>query len=87
MKNETFQRIALTHFGIYDDPLSHINLLEHELNNVDAWISKVMPTNPSLEELEQQLMGWTYQKSLAQGVVEKTIDTISNLLLNSPTAS
>jgi glyoxylase-like metal-dependent hydrolase (beta-lactamase superfamily II) len=63
-----FSCIAPTHFGIYEDAEWHLNALEQAMNEADQWIDRVMPSNPSLEELRKSLIEWTEQLSREQGL-------------------
>ena len=63
-----FSRIAPTHFGIYDDAEWHLNALEGTIDAVEQWIERVMPSNPSLEELRKTFVEWTEQLNREQGL-------------------
>ncbi len=63
-----FSRIAPTHFGIYEDAAWHLDALERAIDEVDQWIERVMPSNPSLEELRKAFMEWTQQIFQEQGL-------------------
>jgi glyoxylase-like metal-dependent hydrolase (beta-lactamase superfamily II) len=63
-----FQRIAPTHFGVFDDPDWHLQAAGQALDNVDDWITQVMPANPSTEELKELFIQWTQERSLHYGL-------------------
>ena len=63
-----FSRIAPTHFGIYDDAEWHLNALEGAIDEAEQWIERVMPLNPSLDELRKNFVEWTKQLNLEQGL-------------------
>jgi glyoxylase-like metal-dependent hydrolase (beta-lactamase superfamily II) len=66
--NGAFQRIAPTHFGFFEDPDWHLKAVEQALDDVEGWITQVMPTNPSTEELKDMFMQWTQERSLQYGL-------------------
>jgi glyoxylase-like metal-dependent hydrolase (beta-lactamase superfamily II) len=49
-----FNRIAPTHFGIFDDAEWHLTELQKDLDLVEQWLEKVMPQNPDIESLRAQ---------------------------------
>jgi glyoxylase-like metal-dependent hydrolase (beta-lactamase superfamily II) len=59
-----FHRIAPTHFGTFDDPGWHLKAVEQALDDVEDWIVKVMPSNPSTDELKDLFLRWTEERSL-----------------------
>jgi glyoxylase-like metal-dependent hydrolase (beta-lactamase superfamily II) len=63
-----FQRIAPTHFGLFDDPAWHLKTVQKALEDVEAWIIQVMPANPSTDELTEMFMQWTQERSLRDGL-------------------
>jgi glyoxylase-like metal-dependent hydrolase (beta-lactamase superfamily II) len=71
-----FTRIAPTHFGIFTDPAWHLGALEHALEEIDAWMTAVMPSDPPYERLNQTFLDWTRQRSLAQGISESQIEIL-----------
>lgn len=54
LRKEKFNRIAPTHFGIFDDSQWQLDEVEKELNAAEKWLETVMPAGPSAEELRQQ---------------------------------
>jgi glyoxylase-like metal-dependent hydrolase (beta-lactamase superfamily II) len=70
---EKFSRIAPTHFGIFTDPIWHLNALRIALDEIENWIGKVMPAQPAIEDLNSKFMEWTRQRSLADGLSETQI--------------
>ena len=51
LENGKFQRIAPTHFGVFNDPGWHLTRLVKTLDEIEAWILAVMPDDPPLEEI------------------------------------
>ncbi len=68
LRKEKFNRIALTHFGIYDDPKWQLDQVEKELNAAEKWLEAVMLAEPTVEELRQQFTDWTNEQGRAQGL-------------------
>lgn len=63
-----FRRIAPTHYGIFDDADWHLRALKQAIDEVEMWMVKAMAANPSLDELNEQFMQWTEQRSLRMGL-------------------
>lgn len=69
-----FRRIAPTHFGIFEDAGWHLEQMERTLDEIDAWIDKVLPDDPSIEVLSQRFILWAqgryHQAGLDDSLVE-----------------
>ena len=74
-KRDAIQKIAPTHFGIYDNPGRHLSALRKALDDVEDWMRRVMPNEPSIEELREQFVDWTRQQSVKAGIASSVIDT------------
>jgi glyoxylase-like metal-dependent hydrolase (beta-lactamase superfamily II) len=74
LKKETFEYIIPTHFGVYTDPAWHLTALEKALDEVEAWMEAVMPRDLSSEELNDEFLSWTRERSLGEGVSEEILD-------------
>jgi len=68
LRKEKFNRIAPTHFGIFDDPQWQLAQMEKELNAAEKWLEAVMPSEPTVEELRQQFTDWMNTQGRAQGL-------------------
>lgn len=68
-----FQRIAPTHFGLFDDPGWHLNAILKSLDEIEAWLLQTMPSQPALEEINQQFLQWTARLSAEQGLAHEHI--------------
>ncbi len=66
--NEEFSFIAPTHFGIFDDPGRHLAAVQKGLDEIEAWMEKIMPSDPSIETLESEVAQWENQRALTDGV-------------------
>lgn len=58
-----FKRIALTHFGIYDDVNWHLNSLDDTLASMERWLEQVMAREPSIEELRAEFTAYMEEES------------------------
>ncbi len=67
LRQEHFNRIVPTHFGIFTDPEWHLAALVNALDEVEKWMEAVMPSNPPIELLRQQFIDWTLERSLESG--------------------
>ena len=50
LRQEPMTHIVPTHYGVYDDPEWHLAALSAALDEVEAWMEAVMPSEPSPEE-------------------------------------
>jgi glyoxylase-like metal-dependent hydrolase (beta-lactamase superfamily II) len=73
LREEKFARIAPTHFGISDDAQAHLPMLERGLDEVEEFLDRVMPGDPSLEEINRRFLEWTRKRSEAQGIGDDLI--------------
>ncbi len=64
------RRVIPTHFGIFDDPDWHFAAIHRILDDVDAWLSQVMPTDPPIETLRQAFVDWMEEQGRAIGLPE-----------------
>ena len=63
-----FQRIAVTHFGIFDDAQEHLAAVQRKLSALEQWMAVTLPANPESEALRQQLAEWERQQAEADGL-------------------
>jgi glyoxylase-like metal-dependent hydrolase (beta-lactamase superfamily II) len=64
----SFKRIAPTHFGIYEDAAWHLNEISQGLEEVDAWMKDVMPSDPEIDQLRHKFSAWTEEVSMKKGL-------------------
>lgn len=74
LKAERFDFIAPTHFGFFSDPEWHLSALEEALDEVEAWMEAIMPRQLPLDELNDEFLEWTRQRSLAAGLPLEVLD-------------
>ena len=72
-KKGAFEQIAPTHFGMFNDPEWHLNSVIKSLNEIEAWLLKTMPSQPALEEINQQFLQWTNERSAEEGLTQEHI--------------
>ncbi len=73
LQKGSFSRIAPTHFGIFDDADWHLRTLRRSLDEVEAWMSQVMPSGPSVDDLNRLFLELTHRESQISGLVPETL--------------
>ena len=68
LRAEKVQRIAPTHFGIFEDVETHLSLLARELEEVEVFLTQAMPADPPVEEINRLFVEWTQKHSASRGV-------------------
>jgi glyoxylase-like metal-dependent hydrolase (beta-lactamase superfamily II) len=68
-----FDRIAPTHFGIFDDVAWHLRAVETELEGTVRWLEDVMRLSPEVEELRRLFLDWVTAEGLRQGLSPEAI--------------
>lgn len=64
----SFNCLAPTHFGEFQDPAWHIDALEQALDEIEAWMETTLPSAPSDEDLMQAYLAWVSNRYLAAGI-------------------
>ena len=65
--------IAPTHFGVFTDVEWHWQAVSRLLDEIEAWLERVMPQEPSTQTLAQELTEWMRQRALQDGLDEQAI--------------
>jgi hypothetical protein len=78
LKNERISKIALTHFGFYDDVDWHLDAILQELDVAEEWMNKTIPLDLPANELREVFVQWARDRSIALGVNEITLDSFEN---------
>lgn len=64
------QRVAPTHFGVYDDAEHHWQMLNRGLDGVEEFMQTVMPSDPPVNVIDERFETWTADRSKQQGLTE-----------------
>ncbi len=73
LRQVKFNRIAPTHFGIFDDPEWQLRTMEKSLDDVERWLEKTMPSAPPIEALRQQFTEWMEAQGRGVGLSDDVI--------------
>lgn len=65
------QRVAPTHFGIYEDAAHHWEMVKRGLDEVETFMQNVLPPDPPVEVINDRFMEWTADRSKQQGLTEE----------------
>jgi glyoxylase-like metal-dependent hydrolase (beta-lactamase superfamily II) len=68
-----FNRIAPTHFGIFNDKDWHLTTLRNTLDETEAWIENIMPSDPPVETINKLLLDWTKARARQDGVPQEQL--------------
>ena len=75
LKRERISKIAVTHFGIYDDITWHLNAVLEELDAAEEWMDKTLPQNLPISELRKEFVQWALNRSRKLGINEDVLGT------------
>ncbi len=67
------RRVAVTHFGLYDDAPAHLTFGLRLLEETAAWLEEVMPADPTADELAAQFRAWMWRRGRALGVADEVL--------------
>ena len=70
LRLEKFNRIAPTHFGIYDDPEWQLREVDKGLDDAERWLEKMMSEDPSppIEALRESFGEWMIEQATEIGL-------------------
>jgi len=68
-----FNRIAPTHFGVYEDAGWHLEQLEQVVSATMRWLEENMRANPDVEELRHRFLDWMHEDDLRLGMSAEAI--------------
>jgi len=71
----SFSRIAPTHFSIFDDAGWHLEELGHTLDDLEYWISEIMPTEPPTDRLNSDFQHWNDKRGVERGLDTEILQT------------
>jgi glyoxylase-like metal-dependent hydrolase (beta-lactamase superfamily II) len=82
LRQETFSRIAPTHFGIHDDPEWQLREVDKGLDEAEIWLEKMMSEDPSppIEALRESFTDWMVEQAAEMGLSEDVVNafTVAN---------
>ncbi len=67
-RNAGTRRIAPTHFGIYEDPAWHLDIVSKWLDEVEVWMTREIPREQEREALRAAFVEWSTETSEALGL-------------------
>jgi len=75
LRQESFARIAPTHFGIYDDPEWQLREVEKGLEDAERWLEEVMSedASPPIEAMRQSFTEWMIAQATEMGLSEDVL--------------
>jgi glyoxylase-like metal-dependent hydrolase (beta-lactamase superfamily II) len=76
LRKEHIIQLALTHFGFYNDVEWHFRAIENALDEVNRWMEEIMPNQPALETLRQQIVDWERERAMADGLDAEAIQAL-----------
>lgn len=68
LRQENFEFIAPTHFGLFPDPEAHLSSLMHILDELDVWIDTYLPQELPLEKLTTFWQEWIEKQASLQRI-------------------
>jgi len=77
LQDAGFERIAPTHFGIYEDADWHLATLERTLNQLEGWIETTLPHIPEREALREPFFAWETSRCAAAGLAGERLHAYS----------
>jgi glyoxylase-like metal-dependent hydrolase (beta-lactamase superfamily II) len=77
LKSLKFQRIAPTHFGIFNDAAWQLDEMDKTLTEVQTWLESVMKREPSIEELRDEFTSWMQEQGRVKNLSEDVIQAYS----------
>lgn len=74
LKNESFNYLAPTHFGLFSDPQWHLAAVATALDEIEQWIQTTPLDQLSPDEVNQQFLAWNRLRSMYAGVQPEILD-------------
>lgn len=73
LKSLKFQRIAPTHFGIFDDAAWQLDEMDKTLAEVEQWLEIVMGNEPSIDGLREAFTLWMQEQGQLKNLSEDVV--------------
>ncbi len=71
MQETSCKRLAPTHFGIYDNPEWHFEMLQRGLDEVEAFMIETLPADPPMPAISDKFMQWTGARAKREGLPDE----------------
>jgi glyoxylase-like metal-dependent hydrolase (beta-lactamase superfamily II) len=68
LRELNLNRIAPTHFGIFDDPSWQLTALEQALDEAEKWMWDIFASDPSVDDLRSRFAAWMESGAGAAGL-------------------
>ena len=69
-----FNRIAPTHFGIFEDVEWHFKAINTALDDVETWLNTYMPAELPVDTLKEKFLAWMDEQALRQGLDPRVVE-------------
>jgi glyoxylase-like metal-dependent hydrolase (beta-lactamase superfamily II) len=66
-------RLALVHFGVYEDADAHLAYASQCLDQVEQWLERFMPEVSDVDALRIRYIAWMHAGGRAEGLDEETL--------------
>ena len=73
LREFSFERIAPTHFGVFDDPEWQLAQVEAHIDETRRWLDEVMPGDPPIEALREKFTAWMEAQARERGLSEAVV--------------
>ena len=70
MQETSCKKLAPTHFGIYNNPEWHFEMLKRGLDEVERFMTETLPADPPVPAISDKFMQWTAARSKQEGLTE-----------------
>jgi len=74
LQQMNFKRIAPTHFGIFEDVSWHFSAIQAALDDVESWLTRNMPGDPSVDDLKDNFQAWMEKQASHEGLNQQAIE-------------
>lgn len=82
LRSLKFERIAPTHFGVFEDADWQLNELSLILGATEKWLEEIMASDPPVDVLREEFITWMERQSREQGLSDEVVQayTLANPL-------
>lgn len=86
LRGEKITHLGLTHFGLFDDPVWHLETLLRSLDELEAWMNTTLREDASPEAVRQSYAAWERNRILAAGFSPAWADAYEEANPSAPSA-